>query len=219
MASFKDFYREVFQTFGYPLTERTALSSEVLAEAEVRLGLRVPAALREYYLVAGRERRFNSCCDRLLPPSEWTVDKQRLVFMEENQAICVWGVSIRDPRSDDPPVFERIGEEPPSWSQVQRKCSHFLAAMLHHQAVSDGFPHCCWKFIDESNAASIKFNAKKWRSYGELKGQTMFSRANQVFCFSAENMLPMRRGWVISAGGKTKRDLEAIKAEIGLEAR
>src|SRR4051812_28923382 len=97
MMPFKNVYQQLFQAFGYPLSERTALSSGVLAEAEKRLGVRVPAALREYYLVAGRERRFNACCNRLLPPSEWAVDKQRLVFMEENQAVCCWGVSIRNP--------------------------------------------------------------------------------------------------------------------------
>jgi hypothetical protein len=88
--------------------------------------------------------------------------------------------------------------------------------MLHHQAVSGGFPHCFSAFIDESNAANVKFNQNKWKYYGELKGEKVFSRANQVFCFSPEDFLPMRRGWSVSAGGKTKRDLQAIKAELGI---
>ncbi|MGO9114246.1 MAG: hypothetical protein ACLP9L_33950 [Thermoguttaceae bacterium] len=53
----------------------------------------ISAALRDYYLVAGRERRFNCCLNRLLPPQEWLVDKHRLIFMEENQAVLSWGVN------------------------------------------------------------------------------------------------------------------------------
>ncbi len=219
MASFKKYYQGVFQTFGYPLTEGDALSSEELEKAETRLGLVAPAALRDYYSVAGRERRFNTCCHRLLPPSKWTLDKQRLVFMEENQAVCCWGVSVRDRRADDPPVSEGILDETMTWCPVQEKCSVFLAVMLHHQAVSGGFPHSFSGFVDQSQAAQVKFNKSKWTCYGELKGEQVFSRPNQVFCFSAENFLPMRQGWFVSAGGKTKRDLQAIRAELGVDVK
>jgi hypothetical protein len=218
MTSFKDYYRELFQTFGYPLSDRTALSSEVLAEAEARLGVRVPAALRDYYFVAGCERRFNLCCHRLLPPSEWAIDKQRLVFMEENQSVCYWGVSIRNSDSDDPPVSEGVADETTTWHPAHRKCSVFLAAMLHHQAVSGGLPHCFCDSIDISDISKIKFNKDEWRCYGELKGENLFSRPNQVFCFSQVD-LPFRQGWMISAGGKTKRDLKAIGAELGVSVK
>src|SRR5687767_11994054 len=99
MASFKDFYRTVFQTLGYPLTASTALPAGVIATAEKRLGVRVPAALRDYYAVAGRERRFSKCFNRLLRPTKWEVDQQQLVFMEENQSVCWWGVSTRNPKT------------------------------------------------------------------------------------------------------------------------
>jgi hypothetical protein len=215
MPSFRNLYRAVFQTFGYPLSERTALPPGVLAEAEKRLGVRVPVALRDYYLVAGRDRRFNTCCHRLLPPSKWTVEKQRLVFMDENQGVCRWGVSLRNPRSDDPPVSEGVGDQTAAWSPVHRKCSLFLAAMLHHQAVSGGLPHCFGALIDASSDVHDKFDITKWTHYGELKGENVYSRSNQVFCFSFFD-LPIGQGWMISAGAKTKRDLQAIAAELGV---
>ena len=184
---------------------------------ETRLGLRAPAALREYYLIAGRERRFNTACHRLLASSEWTLDKQKLIFMDENQSVCCWGVSVRDRRVDDPSVSEGIMDETTTWCPVQKKCSVFLALMLHQQAVSGGLPHSFSGFIDDSQAARVKFNKSKWTCYGELKGEQVFSRPNQVFCFSAEDFLPMRRGWVVSAGAKTKQDLQAIRAELGVD--
>jgi hypothetical protein len=219
MTSFKSIYREVFQTFGYPLSERTSLSSGELAKAEKRLGVRVPAALRDYYLVAGRERRFNESCNRLLPPSEWGVDKQRLIFMEENQWVCCWGVSVRNPSSDDPPVSEGYlgDDESITWYPLHRKCSVFLTAMLHHQAISDGLPHCFFKDIDTPNISGFHFDKHGWKYYGELKGEEMYSRPNQVLCYSLFPLdLSRRLGWAVFAGAKTKRDLQAIASELGV---
>src|SRR5262249_38986158 len=104
MASFKKYYRTMYRTFGYPLTQVAGFASEVLAAAQKRLGVQVPAALRDYYSVAGRERRFSACHHRLLPPQQWAIDQQRLIFMEENQGVVCWGVSTRNPDVDDPPV-------------------------------------------------------------------------------------------------------------------
>src|SRR5262245_9327844 len=124
MASFKEYYRTLFRTFGYPLAKRSAMPPEVITAAEKRLGVRVPGALRYYYLVAGRERRFNTSLNRLLSPSQWAIDKKRLIFMEENQAVVVWGVSLRfRNKSNDPPISQGVNEEPISWHPEHPKCS------------------------------------------------------------------------------------------------
>ncbi len=95
MRSFKDYYRNIYRTFGYPLTARTGVSSAILDAAEKRFGTKLPLALRDFYLVAGNERRFNSSLNRVLAPKDWFVDQRRLAFMEENQAVVFWGVSVR----------------------------------------------------------------------------------------------------------------------------
>jgi hypothetical protein len=142
MSSFKKYYRKVYQTFGYPLSERQGMPLKVLSEAGKRLGVQIPPALLAYYLVAGRERRFNQCHNRLLAPQEWALDTQRLIFMEENQAVLWWGVSTRNSRSPDPPVSQGINDEPITWIREHRRCSAFLAIMLHYQAVCGGCRFC-----------------------------------------------------------------------------
>jgi hypothetical protein len=166
MASFKNYYRSLFRTFGYPLSDRTVLSSNVLTVAEKRLGVKIPKALRDYYLVAGRERRFNTCLDRLLPPSQWSLDKKRILFMEENQVVAWWGVSIRNPRAADPPISQVINDEPIYWLPEHRKCSVFLAVMLHHQAVSGGFRFCGMADVPEQS--NYRFEENGWTYYGEV---------------------------------------------------
>lgn len=204
----------MYQTFGYPLTVRSSLSSEVLAAAEKRLSVRVPAALRDYYLVAGRERRFNACLHRLLPPTKWFLDKQRLIFMEENQCVCWWGVSIRNAGSDDPPVSQGINDEPISWYPEHRKCSVFLAVMLHYQAVGDGYRFCGQ--ADAPDESNYRFEEHGWTHYGKVNSMQAYSRPNQVVCLMPPGDHPFMQKWSILAGGKTKRDLQAIETDLGI---
>jgi hypothetical protein len=138
--------------------------------------------------------------------------------MEENQVVCRWGVSVRKPGSDDPPVSEGVeDDESMTWYPLSRKCSVFLAAVLHHQAAWGGFPHCFSESLDSSNPSDIRFNKHKWTYYGELKGEKVYSRPNQVFCYSRFD-LPIGQGWMITAGARTKRDLQAIRSELGVSA-
>jgi hypothetical protein len=214
MASFKKYYRTMYHTFGHPLTERTALSSKVLAAAAKRLNVQIPAALRDYYLLAGRERRFSACHNRLLPPQDWMLDKQRLIFMEENQSVFWWGVSTRNPDADDPPVSQGINDEPIVWYSQHRKCSVFLAVMLHYQAVSDGFRFC--GRADAPDQSSYRFEEHGWTYYGEVNSLEAYSRPNQVVCLMPPGDLPFMQKWSVLAGGKTKGDLRAIAADLGV---
>jgi hypothetical protein len=212
--SFKEYYRRIFHTFGYPLTERTALSSKVLRAPEKRLGVQIPAALRDYYLVAGRERRFNACHNRLLAPQKWNIDRQRLIFMEENQAVVWWGVSTRNPDSDDPPVSQGINDEPVTWFPEHRKCSVFLAVMLHYQAVSGGFRFCgC---ADAPEQSSYRFEENGWTYYGEVNSLKAYSRSHQVVCLMPPGNLPFMQKISVLAGAKTKANFQAIADDIGL---
>jgi hypothetical protein len=214
MGFFKKYYHDLYSNFGYSLTKGTSLSPKLLAAAEERLGVQAPMALSDYYMVAGRERRFNTCHNRLLPPSEWTIDKKRLIFMEENQSVFCWGVSIRNPDSDDPPVSQGINEDPITWHPEHRKCSVFLAVMLHYQAVSGGLRYC--GSGDAPEQSSYRFEEQGWTYYGEVNSLLAYSRPNQVVCLVPPHDLPFMRNWSVLAGGKTKRDLRTISAELGI---
>jgi hypothetical protein len=214
MASFKSYYRSSYRTFGYPLTKRMGTPPNVLTTAEKRLGVRIPTALRDYYLVAGREHRFNTSHNRCLPPENWVLDQQRLLFMEENQRVCFWGVATRNPDSDDPPVSQGVNDEPITWYPEHRKCSVFLAVMLHYQAVSGGYEFTGRAELPDPG--KYRFENNGWTSYGEVNKLRAFSRANQVVCLMPPANTPLSRDWSVLAGGRTERDLETIAAELEL---
>jgi hypothetical protein len=216
MASFQKYYRTIYRTFGYPLTERTAMSAKTLAAAEKRLDVQIPASLRDYYLVSGRERRFSVCHNRLLAPQEWILDRQRLVFMEENQCVVFWGVSTRSTRSadpDDPPVSQGVNDEPITWHPEHRKCSVFLAVMLHYQAVSGGFPSCGMGSAPDDVSRRLR---NGWSYCGEVNRMKAYSRSNQVVCLMPGGGVPFTPAMGVLAGGKTRGDLQAIANDLGV---
>jgi hypothetical protein len=109
MASFAERYRDAYASLGHELKSRDGLPEDRLESAEGRLGVRLPDALREYFLVAGKERRFNQGNSRLLAPDDWFIDRRRVAFMAENQGVSFWGVQATAESAADPPVFQGGG--------------------------------------------------------------------------------------------------------------
>src|SRR4051794_31829687 len=105
-ANLQNDYRTLFGSLGYPLAARDGISEPQLAKAEKKMGVRLPGALRDYYLVAGRERSLNHAFNHLCMPGEWEVEASKLIFMEENQTVVVWGVTATSPPTQDPRVFQ-----------------------------------------------------------------------------------------------------------------
>ena len=75
-----------------------------LGEAERRLGLTLPASLREWYLHSGARGDVWSVQDRLVPPRELCVEEDRLIIFRENQNVVQWGIQTSSLREVDPPV-------------------------------------------------------------------------------------------------------------------
>lgn len=89
-----------------PLREADGSPEADLTAAEERLGLRLPAALREAYALFGGRGDLTSNHDTLRAPAELYVDEsgEALVFRDENQGAARWGILLSDLSLDDPPV-------------------------------------------------------------------------------------------------------------------
>jgi hypothetical protein len=203
---FRQYYRTLFDTFGYPLRHSASVADKALAAAARSLGIAIPRALRDYYSVAGREKRLNRSFNRLLSIGEWHIDSNRLIFMEGNQGEMLWGVSVGKPKTDDPPVYQSVSGDELQWFRDSPRCSTFLAVILHYQAVSGGFKHCAMSSPPEGFKRRLKSG---WRCYGTVNRLAAYSRQNQVVCVEPEIG--------ILAAGKTHRDLCEIESELELE--
>ncbi|MEU6925323.1 SMI1/KNR4 family protein [Streptomyces sp. NPDC046631] len=94
---------------GRPLGEADGHTAAELDAAQARLGLPLPAALREALQLLGTRIDLTDNQDTLLAPQDLYVDADRgvLVFRVENQSCAYWGIRVTDLDQEDPPVVIR----------------------------------------------------------------------------------------------------------------
>jgi hypothetical protein len=208
MPTFSQRLESTFATLARPLTPEDGEPEPSVAQAEARLGLRLPSVLRSYYLLAGRYDRFNRAHNRLLRPEKWPVDGGKLVFLEENQWVLSWGVEASRSPDDDPPVYQgpNIRGRPTEWHLEHERCSEFLLVMLHLQAVWGGYD-----FIGGSDITpeALPRFLTDWTPAGRVKELMAFHREGGAAC-----VLEGAGSLQLYFGGRTERDFEAIEADL-----
>jgi hypothetical protein len=222
MVRFAAYYRSAYTSLGYELKPRDGLDEGRLTIAEERLGVHVPTALRDYYLVAGRERRFNRAHSRLLSPDDWFIDRRRVAFMAENQGVAFWGVQATAEPADDPPVFQSVeGDTNYWWHRVHDQCSAFLLFLLVCNATFGGV----MRYTGNAPVPKrfIVGLEPGWQLAGEMNKMGAYSRTGQAFCYMPESKnLPDLPGIEALAsarvfvGATTKRGLNEMAESLGV---
>ncbi len=216
-STFADEYQTLFARLGYPLSKRSGLSEDQVARAEAKCGIRLPVALRDYYLMAGREKALNHAFNRLCMPSDWGVHSGKLVFMEENQTVVVWGVNATRRPTHDPSVFQAplVDGEIDRWWVEHKSCSEFLKFMIHLQAAyGGGMPFTASAPATNSLPSKLK---RRWQFGGEVNQMSAFSLERRVVCVAPwRGLNPSGKPRRVFAGATTKEDLVAIAEELEL---
>ncbi|OKI49354.1 hypothetical protein [Micromonospora sp. CB01531] len=128
-----EFVRAVTAAFGRPVIEGDGVDASRLQAAEDRIGILLPAALREAYLLFGRRRDLTAAQDRLILPEQLRTDADGvLVFRVEAQHCASWGVSPGAVGQDDPPVVVNIGD---GWMPYSDRLSLALVEMVLSEAM------------------------------------------------------------------------------------
>ncbi|MGC0418675.1 SMI1/KNR4 family protein [Embleya sp. AB8] len=106
-----------------------------LDASAARLGVELPAALRELYRLLGRREDLTSNHDVLLPPDKLYVEDDVLVFREENQGVAWWGVRLG---GEDPAVVVSYSPATPTaehWTAWLPKLSLAAVEMVLSETV------------------------------------------------------------------------------------
>lgn len=110
------------------------VTEAVMKKCERRLGTQLPAAVRAYYLLAGRLDQINRAHNILFAPDDLRIEDGHLWFMEENQAVVHWGLPVKRLSEDDPMVYQRANEKDAKWYSERMRFSVFLVRMYDWQA-------------------------------------------------------------------------------------
>ncbi|MEW1905156.1 SMI1/KNR4 family protein [Streptomyces sp. NPDC086147] len=130
-----DFIRAFAAGWYAPLTDGDGVGEEELKRAEGRLGLSLPEALREAYLLFGRRPELFEHQDPMLPPSELFVHEDLggvLCFRSENQGCALWGVRLCDLGETDPPVVVRSRD---GWRPFMERVSPACVELVLSEAL------------------------------------------------------------------------------------
>jgi hypothetical protein len=199
-------YRKTIETLANPVATEDGVPAAEVVAGERRLNIRLPSALREYYLICGRLEGLNRAHNRLYPPDGWFVDANKLVFMEENQQVVFWG--IPEGTVDDPPVLQGVNvtDQPMGWYPEHSSCSEFLVMMLHWQAVCGGMAFTAGADISPVTLAGIR---SSWSLVGEMGEMLTFAREGGAACIIGEE-----EALQVFVGGRTEYDFNLIDAEF-----
>ncbi|MDO4879305.1 MAG: SMI1/KNR4 family protein [Neisseria sp.] len=149
----------------YQLHSPCGLPEGEIAAAEQRLGIRFPAALREYLLALGGSDTVNLSFNRLMPLEKIHFDGGCLVLAEENQGVFRCGIARADLAQDNPPA--RIACNIEGGSQWQPHLPDTRALLLElacTNAVMGGLPYCANIMDGESIDAAAVRHIRQTRS-------------------------------------------------------
>jgi hypothetical protein len=120
--------------------ERPGFTMSEIVAAERRLGLTIPDALREWYLMFGALPGIWNIQDYLLAPAKLEMEGDRFVFVRENQNGVQWYIEAASlaNANPDPPVMVYNSSEPEPRQFAASSISEFAIQMLFiHAKFSD----------------------------------------------------------------------------------
>jgi hypothetical protein len=184
-----------------------------LDAAEKRLGLRLPVALREAYLLFGRRKDLTGNHDVLLSPAKLYVDnaKEALVLRHENQGAASWGVLLDSLQDDDPAVFirpdlaDKSTERWEDWLERLSLCfiEIVLSESLHTDEELCDFLDPDDDSVDVLEASSVRLPFPAYPVGEEESGIRWF--------LGQDVLLRDDGGMAILARGRTAEDLERVR--------
>jgi hypothetical protein len=202
--TFAERYNALFDLLEHPLKPKDGLPETDLQD------LPLPAALRDYYLVAGNEKQLNHSHNRLLAPKDIFLNAGRTVFMEENQNVLYWGVTASE---DNPLVQQGISSdnEPLEWHDETIRCAEFLEVMLFSQAsFGGGLEYTCSAEVDKTLQERLE---QTCTFVGEFDTLRAYAKAGCALSLIQED-----EETFILFGGFNKRKMQvAIARELSID--
>ena len=208
--NFWEVYRVLVKRLLRPLGKSDGYPEKRVSDAERRLGRQLPHLLREFYLITGERKDINGVHNRLLAPEDLRLSGDVLVFYEENQGVCLWGVDVRNEGDEDPAVFREDSDESPTWDSDFDYLSQFLIAMLFMQAVNGGMRHGGIGSATNGNTAQAPPDWEAINLGGSWNNRVLMQDGQVLYIFGNE---PAPE---VFGGAKTKQKLLALEKTFGV---
>lgn len=175
--------REIAENIlGRALIAEDGISSGEIEQLENKLGQRLPAALKEFYLAVGQLDMFMSSFQSFPEPY---VVADKIVFLEENQGVCYWGINQGE--MGDPTVYMCTDIETTNteWYSEELSLSSFLEIIMYYQCAQGGYEY--GSAVYESNfddreeyTTFLRRLVKDWEKVVEHNGLVIYQKEGKL---------------------------------------
>jgi len=192
------------------------------AAAETKLGIKLPSLLREFYLHTAKREDINYAVEVLVSVDRLYFKDDYLVFYEENQCVCFWGISRDNLGDKDPTVaqgwFTSEDTDDADWTDSSEDhalpLSEFLLSMLIMQMQVEQGPTGIHRY-SRCNRNSVMYPTDWNHCVSYLGGKS------DVYWKPGSMILLSTTGKTVGIAGlgRTEADLMEIAETFGIEWR
>lgn len=189
--------RELHPADGYTMEE--------IQQAEGILGLKLPNALKDFYHYIGKIDMLTSSFERFLPLNELQKDDDKIIFLEENQCVCLWSTNILGDM-----VWIMCDED---WARESMKLADFIQMLMFYNCAQGGFEF--GGIADVSNfGAILKFVEISWNKVVQYNGLIIYSYQDNLiwYFYKEDNYTPTSDGIFLSC--RTYENFSAINSNL-----
>ncbi len=143
-------------------------NSGIILEAEQKLHVTLPNALKRFYYFVGRQEIFMSSFQQILPPDALWCDGNHLFFAKENQEVCSWSVDLKDLQ-----VYQNVEG---SWYPEEISLEDFLLLLMYYNFAENGYEYSETKEYSGS-VEDMKLGAS-WEQVVHHNGLVIYAKCN-----------------------------------------
>ncbi|MEA9412524.1 hypothetical protein [Flavobacterium sp. PL02] len=198
---------------GRSLTNNDGFDVETIENAETKLGQSIPVILKEFYITVGKLDIFMSSFQRFLKPEDLFYEDGKLVFLEENQMVCYWGVNITDTL-----VYQTQNIDNAIWNSEEILLSDFLQMIMYGQCAEGGYPFSGAIYDmdqDELSEFIEEITTKDWQKVVDHNNWIIYENDRKLIWYFTDDNGNLSEDYPLFVSTPTKEDFLKMEEEFG----
>lgn len=123
---------------GRNLKPKDGMSIEAITSLEHSLAIELPNELKDFYLLVGELDIFMTSFQEFIEPY---LKDDKLIFLQENQAVCYWAIDIKNLDNKTVWMSTNIESSAPEWYSENVNLYDFLKILMFYQSAQGGYPN------------------------------------------------------------------------------
>lgn len=175
------------------LTANDGYTSEEIKQAENVLGLTMPESLKLFYSLVGKVDVLTSSFQQFLPLDELQSDGDKIIFLAENQEVCLWATTIHDNT-----IWVKYCDDE-GWITEPIGLLDFILLTMYYNCAQGGFEFGGIAENKEAYSAILEYVQKEWDKVVQYNALIIYAyRDNLIWYFYNDDNTPTDDGIFLS---------------------